>query len=373
MELRKDHFSLSDAAASRRYFSKFERIIKHVRDVVPLSAERQKLYEPELAIIEGYVGALASTFTALSYKHLMAGRISDALPNELEIDRRDSGFPVFREIMQMSVDAGQVETRLANLPDQTELRKEMVSYILDAQEPPTRLQFAMSQRIYYEALQSRAVFWAQNDPQAQWLGTLQNGRRQYLVHWAVYDSQTNLPVVYLMYLEDSGRDGLPRDQRRWPRMQSHLVAQSISSLTLLTIAKGFDEDFDDLHPKLLRRIHVGPMYSHAFTRQDGPLREVLAEASGKPGLDWALSWGVESLSSARVERVSSGLFSSVDREIFRLDHFTPDSEEIGATNVTRAIILPQRPYQVLKDRNPEGLRQVHKYVVGDGGKVLSNV
>jgi hypothetical protein len=49
------------------------------------------------------------------------------------------------------------------------------------------------------------------------------------------------------------------------------MAQALGGLKLVTIAKGFAEDFDDLHPKRLRRFHVGPMYSDAFTKQAGPL------------------------------------------------------------------------------------------------------
>ena len=51
-------------------------------------------------------------------------------------------------------------------------------------------------------------------------------RRRFLLHWAVYDSQVNLPVIYLMELEDSGQPALPKDQRRWPEVQAHLMAQS---------------------------------------------------------------------------------------------------------------------------------------------------
>ena len=60
-------------------------------------------------------------------------------------------------------------------------------------------------------------------------------RRQFLIHWAVYDSRTNLPFVYLMLVEDSGRTGLPKDERRWPRVQAHLAAQSMASLKLVTL------------------------------------------------------------------------------------------------------------------------------------------
>ena len=94
------------------------------------------------------------------------------------------------------------------------------------------------------------------------------------MHWAVYDSQINLPQIYLLELEDTGRTGLPKDTGRWPEAQRHLVAQSIAGLKLLTIAQGFDADFPGLHPKRLRRIYVGPMHSSAYTLQSGPIGQV---------------------------------------------------------------------------------------------------
>ena len=131
----------------------------------------------------------------------------------------------------------------------------------------------------------------------------------------------NLPVVYLLELEDSGRTALPKDQYRWPEVQTHLMGQALAGLKLLTIAKGFDEAFDDLHPKSLRRLHLGPMYSHGYTRQFGPLHAVLAEAKAPEGEDWALAWTREELESERVEKERSGWFGTVDREVFALDPF----------------------------------------------------
>ncbi len=88
------------------------------------------------------------------------------------------------------------------------------------------------------------------------------------------------------------------------------MAQSLDGLKLLTIAQGFDTDFDDLHPKRLRRIHLGPMYSHSFTLQSGPISEVLTSANADNGEDWALVWTVEDLRSDRVEVQKSGWFGS---------------------------------------------------------------
>ena len=97
------------------------------------------------------------------------------------------------------------------------------------------------------------MFWARNDPDAQWIEDL-GDRRHFLVHWAVWDTQVNLPVVYLLDLEDSGKRPILNDAYRWPQAQAALMAQSVGGLKLLTIATGFDKDFADLHPKRLRRI-----------------------------------------------------------------------------------------------------------------------
>jgi hypothetical protein len=151
------------------------------------------------------------------------------------------------------------------------------------------------------------LFWMRNDAQAEWLGDV-GKRRKYRLHWATYDSQVNLPVIYMMEVEDSGRDALPVDAYRWPAVQAHLSAQALGGLKLVTIARGFDEDFADLHPKRLRRFHLGPMYSHAYTQQNGPLRDVLAEAKAPEGQDWAMVWTEEELLSNKVIEEKAGWF-----------------------------------------------------------------
>ena len=254
------------------------------------------------------------------------------------------------------------------MPSAATLKREMVETIIGDRQVPTKLQFALSQRLYYEELLKGHLFWAGNDPEIDWIANAYEDRRQFRMHWAVYDSQLNLPVIYLMELEDTGRTALPKDERRWPQVQAHLMAQASSGLKLVTIAKGFDEDFDDLHPKRLRRFHVGPMYSSAFTAQAGPVAQVLAAAKAPEGQDWALVWTEEDLRSERVIEERAGWFSTVEREIFALDPF--GGADSGTTEMQRAIILPQRPYQVLEEMNPPGFGGVRKFVVNPTGRVL---
>jgi len=373
-QLKYDHKVIEGARATRRYFSKFERIIGHMGDVAALSYKEKLLSPLEARIVLQYLQGLAKTFTALSYKFLMANRVGDHSAKLLSIDKTDSGFPIYQEILQMAADALQADDHLLTLPSQGRLKKDMISQILTEQALPTKLQYALSQRIYYEHLSAANLFLSQNHPQAQWEGNIKKNKKknQYLIHWAVYDNATNVPTIYLMDIEDTGKKALPLDERRWPRVQGHLLAQSLSTLQLLTIARGFDQDFDGLHPKTLRRVHLGPMYSHAFTQQHGPLRDVLAEASGQPGLDWTLAWTVETLVSEKTKREKTGFFGSAQREIYKVDD-SVYGKDGGATEIRRSLIIPHRAYQVMQEKNPPTLAKTRKYVVGTDGQILSYI
>lgn len=366
--LTQDHAELSDTLMVRRYFAKFDRISGHLGRVAAELETEGTLSRTETRVLGRYLTALTRSFQALSHKYLMTGR-ADGAPR-LTFDWHESGFPVAQELMLMAVDAANVAKHLAGIASVEELKDRMVRQIVGEQTLPTALQFALSQRLYYEALAQGGMFLSRNDPEAQWIENI-GERRKYLIHWAVFDTQVNLPVIYLMDLEDSGRKPLPSDDRRWPQAQQHLLAQSVDGLKLLTIASGFDTDFPDLHPKRLRRIHLGPMYSSAYTLQSGPISQVLTTAKAPAGEDWALVWTVEDLIADRTELVKDGWFSTVERQIFKRDPFLGQDMDHGATRMERMVILPERPFQVLMELNPPGFRDVRKFIVGTGGRIIS--
>lgn len=366
--LTEDHAGLYDTLVARRYFAKFETILGHLPRVAAELETDRHFTRLETRVIGDDLGRLALTFRALSFKYLMTGRSED-LTGKLVFDRHESGFPIANELLFMANDALQADRHLAGMPSDVELKDRMIRQIVGEQTIPTRLQYTLSQRLYYQMLAQGGQFLVRNDPAYYWLGE-DKGRRRWLIHWAVYDTQVNLPVIYLMEVEDSGRTPLARDERRWPRVQGHLMAQAINGLKLLTIATGFDSDFPDLHPVRLKRLHVGPMYSSSFTMQSGPIGEVLGEARAPQGQDWALVWTLEMLEASGAMREKTGWFSSVERQLFALDPFSGKGAETGASSTTRFVILPERPYQVLAERNLPGFRDVIRFVVGDGGRVV---
>ncbi len=360
-----DHVELYDPVQARRYFAKFGRIGGYLARVAAELEKEGRFSRVETRVLAAYLNGVIGTFRALSHKYLMTG-LAEGAPR-LTIDRHESGFPVVQELMMMAVDAQQADRHLAGMASEAELRDRMVRTIVGERKVPVQLQFALSQRLYYEAVKAGGLFHARNDPDVQWLGQ-DRGRRRYLIHWAVWDSGVNLPVVYLLELEDSGRRPLPEDAYRWPGLQQKLLAQSMGGLKLVTMATGFDRDFEDAYPKRLRRITLGPMYSSGFTLQSGPISHVLEDARAPEGDDWALVWTLEDLISDREDVVKDGWFSSRPAQIWRLAPVI--GADTGATLLERMIVLPERPYQVLVEQNPPGLRDIRKFVVGAGGRLI---
>ncbi|MBC7140552.1 MAG: hypothetical protein H5U18_00050, partial [Rhodobacteraceae bacterium] len=210
-DLTTDHKVLDDDLAARRYFAKFERITRLLSGVAGEMEKDRAFSAMDADVLEVHVRAIARTFKALSLKYLVSGRIDGIGQKHLTIDLHESGFPIFQELVTMANDAAQAGRHLEGMPEAARLKDEMVRQIVGERAVPTRLQYALSQRLYYEALLKGGLYFAQMHPQAEFIAEVSGGRRGYLVHWGVYDSQLNVPVLYLMEVVDSGRKALPTD------------------------------------------------------------------------------------------------------------------------------------------------------------------
>ena len=366
-------FEFSDYALTRRYFAKVQRIFAMLGRIAAegLPGSEAERYEEE--IVARYLGGLSNSFAALSAKYIMTGRVDHRLPHLLEIDIRDSGFPVFREFMQIENDLDLVPEVLFDLPDGVKLRREMMNHILRFRTLPRDLQFAMSRRLYFERIKDGNLFLARNPLKLQFVSSRPpHGHRRYIAHWAVYDTQRNLPDIYIMVLDDSGERPLHEDETYATALEDAVLKQAVSTLKLVTIASGIDTDFPTIHPKSLKRIHAGPLYSNAFTRHSKAIGKILGEHAAVSGDDWVFGWTVETLASKSVEYVRSGLFGRVQKEIYEVDRHELEAFEAGSTAVEKFMILPLAAYQTLADMKDTPFDGVRKYVVGAGGEVVAH-
>jgi hypothetical protein len=364
----------TEEALTRRYFAKIERVLgAFARIAEDGGAEAGEGNDQEREIVSDHLERLANSFRALAYKHILTGRVTHRLPAQFEIDRRDSGFPVFREFVQLENDVDLVDEMLFDLPPRAKLKGEMIDHVLKYRRLPRDLQFAMAQRYYFESLKAGPLFLARNTPALQFVSTRPpHGHRRYIVDWAVYDTQRNLPDIYVMVLDEGADKPLHEDDAYAAKLGEALLNQSLSSLKLVTIASGVDADFPTVHPKSLKRIHLGPLYSNTFTEHSSELQAILTDHADEPGYDWVLAWTVESLASKGIEYVRSGLFGQMQKEIYQVDGHSLETFEAGSSTVERYMVLPLEAYQTLQDYGSERFADVHKFVVGADGEVATH-
>ena len=167
LDLTTDHKALDDDLAARRYFAKFDTITRLLSGVAGEMEKDRAFSAMDADVLEVYVRAIARTFKALSLKYLVSGRLDGIGQKHLTIDLHESGFPIFQEIVTMANDAAQAGRHLDGMPEVDRLKDEMVRQIVGERVVPTRLQYAMSQRLYYEALLKAGLFFAQMHPAAE--------------------------------------------------------------------------------------------------------------------------------------------------------------------------------------------------------------
>lgn len=363
-------FEFTENAKTKRYFAKFAKIIGILSSIS--EKERSSGGDFEYDIIIDELKKLSNTFEALSMKYLFTGIVQNKLPSNLAIDTTDSGFPMFGEIVQLENDIAKAEEEIGKFPSEKVLKQDMIDHILKYKTIPRDLQFAMSQLKYYQMLVENRIFCLRNKPNIVPIGI--NGKfHRYLVHWSVYDTAKNFPNIYIMILEDSNEITLPDDEEKLERFNRVVLNQSISTLKMVTIAMAIDKEFPKLHPKSLRRIYVGPMYSNAFTSHNDNIQSILEGMGATSGKDWIFSWTIETLVSKKTESIKKGLFGEQLKEIYYIDKHDVASMESGSTDVIRHMILPYEVYQCLIDNPSNPLNGIMKHVVDLDGQIITNV
>lgn len=289
---------------------------------------------------------------------------------KFRVSRAESGFPVFQNVMELENDRRQAETRLADIPDADTLRAEMADFILRHKEFPAVLQRSMAERLYLEDVQKGEIFSPFILPRTIRVSANPKTRRPfYVVHWGYFDGSSNLPLVYMAGVEDSSDnmidaliDGkgrlkddveipLPVEGLLNPRLahafDDFAEKSSAYSLSPATIAGNLDKDFDQLHPKQLRRIVLGPFYSVGITEHNSTVTEVLSTVRNDEN-GWLLTWTVQEVFSRSERPERRGLWSSEPaRDEFHINTDDLEAARQGVSDYEKHALIPHEAYQVL--------------------------
>lgn len=356
------------------------------------------LRNPDLVLPgSGVAGALLLPYVERLKNSFACWENRIGFTEQFRISKAESGFPVFQNVLELENDRTSAEKRLAEIPEAAALRTEMVDFILRQKAFPEALQSRMAERLYLEQIGRGAIFSPYVLPETVRVTVNEASRRPYyVVNWAVFDGTNTLPMIYIAGIEDSsanvakllvGEDGKLNPDVDIPLpvgglLNPELAAQfddfagknGAYSLTPATIATNMDKDFPTLHPKLLRRIVLGPFYSAGITENNARINEILSRVR-KPENAWLLTWTMQEVFSKAERPAQRGFFSSTPAtQEFHIETGDLEAARMGVSSYEKHALVPHDAYQALyASGEANAIFGNYKVHVISGNNVVSEV
>jgi hypothetical protein len=379
----------AETDAAERYFSSIAAALGGLE--VFMRDDRSPLYR------HGIVARIVAEYLTRLEKSFSCWRNRLGFQETFRISRAESGYPVFQNLLELENDRRQADQRLANIPAPDELRAEMADFILRRKEFPKALQKSMAERLYLEDVKSEETFGPFSLSETVKVSVNpKSGLPYYLVHWAAFDGAANLPVVYMVTVEDSTeamvrqlvtKDGKLNEKVDIPlpvegllnpelahKFDDFTEKNSAYSLAPMTIAVNLDRDFETLHPKQLRRVVLGPFYTAGITENNSTVSEVLAKVR-KPENAWLLTWTIQEVYSKGEKPGRKGLFSSekTTQEFF-INTDDLEATRQGVSSYENHALVPHEAYQALYAAGEvQKIFSGYKVHILSNGQVISDV
>ncbi|MCX4029102.1 hypothetical protein H0A36_17045 [Endozoicomonas sp. SM1973] len=360
---------LDTPEATRTYFWQLNTILKQLCQITSQQISHGNTLDDQVTL--DYLKRLKNSFIALSAKYQLNGQVNHRQTSHLLVNPTDSGQPVRQTLLEMELDYDNRAELVNKYPPIDELKQQLIDYCLQQKKISRDIQYEIAQQQYHQLLDSNTLFFSSNTPKLHQIasneGEAANNQR-YFMHWAVYDASKHIPNIYLLYFDTSSPLNLTEDDATWQKLIDHLLSQSLSTLKLVTIASELDKQFPLIHPKLLKRIHIGPLYLNNMTQHNQAVQDLFNHAP----IDkrWLFAWSVESLFSKGISEVAKGFFGRQQKQVYHIDHHDFDAFEAGASAVEQSIILPYEAFQLLAEMPDNPLHDVNKYIVSADGHLI---
>jgi hypothetical protein len=336
-----------------KYISKTLFAFNMLANLYKLKTQRDDEANEESKIVLYYLNKLLHTFEALRMKYLFNP------DGKLKIDKSDSGFVNFSEINAMQTDLEFSDQTLESIGDPNVIRDNMLTFMLRFKEEPKEYLEKMGKYVYTSMLLDDHLFFFYN-PGELVRGESNDTVRKYSYHWACYDRNTNMPYIYLLDFEQD-IDAEPIDSETTSHSFFDVIKSEGSRAPAAGIvAMAIDQRLEDIHPKMLKRICIGPIYSNSFSEGiNDELQKMLEQ--GDEGEQFTFHIVEQFVFSQGQQVVSDGgiLSSILEGKRIREKFYIPkpksvdeyssfnELEEQKASMIRKNVIMPYKLHQHL--------------------------
>jgi hypothetical protein len=295
----------------------------------------------------------------------------------LWIDVSESGFPNAQDMGNLSVDVIKRQERLRSLMPMSMLRQIALDHMMKEKTEPLETLWELAERSYLEMLDDEKLFLPFNmfAEDIAVRPTKEKGVRSYSCSWSCYDFRTNRPYIHLLTF-DQDKEEKPLEQRK-PNMLKLLdVLQAEGSRVpdVGILAMAIDNALETIHPKVLKRIGLGPLYTPLLLEEelkhqnDDPVMEpfIIDKTMTKQKLllellnnyakeDDVILCFKDEIVFSKQQRITR---TSHVREVFYLPNDDPETYARRASVIHKYVLLPHGVSQHL---TPDIIAQVPEF------------
>ena len=335
--------------------SRYVKFVTLVLDVFSTKfAPKDSTQRYEVKIIQDFASRFLATLRALGLKYLFEEE------DRMQIDLTDSGFPNHLEIRKMVNDLELAKKGPLPGPDAEQLRRMLLDKLIGGEATPTRILRGLALEEYGTALKKQELFGEFVPGSLKKLKMQDSARHagRYLCSWASYDSVTNRPFAYIMVFDsepDQSGD-FPKDVEKDRGFVDMIRKATHNTAPLKVVAMDIDDAYPHVHPKVLKRIDIGPIISEYELSEDAVSQAIRAQC--RPG-DFLMNVTMEIVFSVGQKDHSKGIFTPKElREIFQIDETNKDCMERMVSEVQRYMFVTHPVLQYVNDSHKELLKNL---------------
>ena len=324
---------------NKEQYTVYFKIVKHAFNALLDVIAVNDICNPmEISFVEQYGQLLISSLEAFRIKYLFDEE------EKMKIDLTESGFPSYMEFRYLINDLALKNEHIDKLPELDTIKAEFLESLLRYKETPTHRKLAQAASvIYYNSVDEKFIY--KRFVQGKIVKIENDTKAPYMTSWSFYDVTTNRPFICFLYF--NLKNGTIKDHKDTIYDTLRNVADRDMPPDMMAYA--IDKKMDDLHPRSLRILDLGPLHT-IFAKDELAVTHTILDGIVKKSLDlsaYAISIRMEECITTGT--ISEGFF------------FNKQQLQVWENKkAQRYLLCPHRVMQVLYDTLPEHINTLTK-------------
>ncbi|WP_397446072.1 hypothetical protein [Polaribacter sp. R77954] len=324
---------------SKEQYVFYHKMVDFVLKELIVSIQQEELCtQQELIFFKQYSDLLLYSIDAMRIKYMYDEE------DNMKIDLTDSGFPNYLEFRFLYNDLELRENYVDKLVDTDTLKSQFLDTLLRKKQPiKNRDLFKASSIIYYTSVDKNLIF--NRFVQGKILEGPENANYQYMTSWSFYDVSHNRPFVCFMYFDYDKKDAINDKEKIYQTLKESADRE----MPLDTMAYTIDRKLEDIQPKHIKRIDLGPLHN-VFAKDENEITHTI----------------LKGIAQKTVTLESYALSLKID-DVFSGDTFTEGGfftkqtmQKWSEVSKKQYLFAPHRIIQLIYNQNPRALDGLEK-------------